>query len=83
MPCILSRRSFSEGGRLEGDARARHLDSMHYAYIIRSLTSPDQTYIGSTSDLKARIRDDNAGKSPHTSKFIPWEIQFYAAFPDK
>ena len=56
---------------------------MHYTYIIRSKAFPDKTYIGSTSDLKARIQDHNAGFSPHTSKYTPWEIQFYAAFPSK
>ncbi|MFN0194186.1 MAG: GIY-YIG nuclease family protein [Aestuariivirga sp.] len=56
---------------------------MFYAYIIRSLAHPDETYVGATADLKQRISDHNDGKSPHTSKFKPWEIECYFAFPDK
>ena len=33
---------------------------MHYTYILRSLLHPEQRYIGSTSDLKARIAKHNA-----------------------
>ena len=53
---------------------------MWYVYIIRSVSSPDQEYTGSTADLKRRMTDHNAGKSPHTSKFIPWELAWYCAF---
>ena len=56
---------------------------MHYTYIIRSTSFPDKTYIGSTSELKARLSYHNAGRSPHTSKYAPWKIEFYAAFPNK
>jgi putative endonuclease len=56
---------------------------MNYVYIIRSLSEPSQTYSGVTADLKQRIADHNAGKSTHTSKYVPWEIEFYAAFPEK
>ena len=56
---------------------------MHYVYVIRSVTEPSQIYTGATEDLKQRIADHNAGKSTHTSKYVPWEVEFYAAFPDK
>jgi predicted GIY-YIG superfamily endonuclease len=56
---------------------------MYYVYILRSLFDPSQIYIGSTSDLKQRLADHNAGKSPHTTKFKPWELECYVAFPDK
>jgi predicted GIY-YIG superfamily endonuclease len=42
-----------------------------------------QNYIGATADLKQRVADHNAGKSVHTSKFVPWELVWYAAFPEK
>jgi len=32
-------------------------------------------------DLKQRLAEHNAGRVPHTSKFIPWEIRG-AAFKD-
>jgi predicted GIY-YIG superfamily endonuclease len=54
-----------------------------YVYILRSTTFPDQEYIGATADLRQRLADHNAGKSTHTSKFKPWELVWYCAFPDK
>jgi putative endonuclease len=56
---------------------------MWYVYIIRSLSNPEQEYTGVSSDLKQRFTDHNAGKSPHTSKFLPWTLAWYCAFPDK
>lgn len=56
---------------------------MWYVYILRSISHPDQEYIGATSDLKKRFNDHNAGKSSHTSKYIPWELLWYGAFPEK
>jgi putative endonuclease len=43
----------------------------------------DQRYVGVTSDLKRRIAEYNAGKSTHTSKFMPWRIATYVAFSDE
>jgi predicted GIY-YIG superfamily endonuclease len=54
-----------------------------YVYIIRSVTAPKQDYVGATADLKQRVADHNAGKSTHTAKFMPWELVWYSAFPDK
>ena len=56
---------------------------MWYVYIIQSTSSPNEEYTGASANLKQRIADHNAGKSPHTSKFIPWELRWYCAFPDK
>ena len=56
---------------------------MWYVYIIRSVCSPEQEYVGATADLKRRMLEHNAGKSAHTSKFKPWELVWYCAFPDK
>ncbi len=56
---------------------------MWYIYIIRSVSFPDQKYIGASTDLKQRVADHNAGKSVHTAKFSPWKLDWYCAFPDK
>ncbi len=56
---------------------------MWYVYIIRSIAFPDQEYTGATADLKQRLADHNAGKSLHTSKFVPWELVCYIAVQDK
>jgi predicted GIY-YIG superfamily endonuclease len=35
---------------------------MWYVYIIRSINSPEQEYIGATADLKRRLPDHNASQ---------------------
>ena len=57
--------------------------TMFYTYILRSLSHPEQRYIGSTTDLKARLAKHNAGEVPHTSKFKPWKLEVYIAFETK
>jgi predicted GIY-YIG superfamily endonuclease len=56
---------------------------MWYGYILRSISHPSEDYTGATADLQRRFADHNAGKSPHTAKFTPWELVWYCAFPEK
>jgi putative endonuclease len=56
---------------------------MFYTYLLRSVSHPSESYIGSTSDLRSRLSDHNSGKSHYTKKFMPWKLLFYAAFPDR
>src|SRR5689334_20353201 len=56
---------------------------MRYVYIIRSVAFPDQEYVGATADLKQRLSDHDAGRSPHTSKYKPWTLIWCCAFPEK
>lgn len=56
---------------------------MYYAYILRSENFPEQTYIGSTHDLRKRLVEHNAGKSYHTNKFKPWGLVAHIALPEK
>ncbi len=56
---------------------------MFYVYLLRSINFPDQTYIGYTEDLKARLRAHNAGQSKRTAKFSPWQLVSYHAFAGK
>jgi putative endonuclease len=55
---------------------------MKYVYLIRSRSCPDQRYIGVTSHLEERLRTHNAGGSPHTAKYTPWELVTYVRFAD-
>jgi predicted GIY-YIG superfamily endonuclease len=55
---------------------------MKCVYLIRSLSAPDQRYVGVTSDLDVRLRTHNAGDSLHTSKYRPWELVTYVCFND-
>ena len=56
---------------------------MWYVYIIRSINFPGQEYTGMSTNLRQRMADHNAGKSPHTSKYAPWDLLWYCAFPEK
>jgi len=47
---------------------------MKYIYPLESLSYPDKRYVGLTNDLNNRLKDHNAGKSPHTAEFKPWQI---------
>ena len=53
---------------------------LHFVYLIESISYPDQRYVGSTSNLRARLTAHNSGCSPHTSKYRPWRIVTYLAF---
>jgi hypothetical protein len=56
------------------------LPHMRYVYLLQSEAFIARRYVGITSDLKRRIADHNAGKSPHTSKYVPWKLVTYVAF---
>ena len=53
---------------------------MFYTYILRSISHPNQRYIGSTGDLRKRLAEHNAGGTPHTAKYRPWKLETYIAF---
>lgn len=50
---------------------------MHYVYILRSEAKNNKTYIGSTNDLKRRLRDHNGGQCNYTKQYIPWKIVYF------
>ena len=55
---------------------------MRYVYLLESRSITGQRYVGVTSNLKNRLSDHNAGKSPHASKYAPWKLVTYIAFSD-
>ena len=55
---------------------------MKYVYLIESISCPGKRYIGLTRSLDKRLKEHNAGKSPHTSKFIPWRVVVAIRFAD-
>jgi predicted GIY-YIG superfamily endonuclease len=56
---------------------------MYYVYLLESLGSPGQRYVGFTSDLKKRFKAHNAGESVHTAKYGPWKLVAYMALADE
>lgn len=55
---------------------------MKYVYLLESLAKPGKKYVGITSDLNNRLKEHNAGKSPHTTKFKPWKVVVVVRFDD-
>ena len=47
---------------------------LNFVYIFQSVSEPDRFYTGLCCDVDARLRDRNAGKSRHTSKYKPWKL---------
>lgn len=56
---------------------------MRYVYLPQSEAFAGQRYVGITPDLRQRLAEHNAGKSPHTSKYAPWRLVTYVAFSDE
>ncbi len=56
---------------------------MHFAYVLRSESDPDQYYVGLAEDIESRLKDHNAGKSKHTKKYRPWKIISIHGFPKR
>ncbi|UCH36632.1 MAG: GIY-YIG nuclease family protein [Armatimonadota bacterium] len=47
---------------------------MKRVYLLESVRYPRQRYVGLASDPEERLKEHNAGKSPHTSRYVPWRI---------
>ena len=43
----------------------------------------NKKYIGSTTDLRTRLKEHNSGKSNFSSKGILWKLIYYEAFLNK
>ena len=54
-----------------------------YVYILENEARPAHFYVGSTEDLRDRLRRHNARDVPHTAKFRPWHIKTAVAFADR
>ena len=56
---------------------------MYFVYILRSISYPDQTYVGFTENVDARVKKHNYGGNVSTARYRPWKLVFYCAFDDK
>jgi predicted GIY-YIG superfamily endonuclease len=68
---------------MPSEALAKEGGPLYYVYLIESLSVHGQRYVGMTTDLNQRLREHNAGKSSHSSKFRPWKLTTYIAFTDR
>ncbi|TET33519.1 GIY-YIG nuclease family protein [Candidatus Dependentiae bacterium] len=56
---------------------------MYYVYFLRSINSPEKTYVGYTSAINERLKKHNEGSSSHTKDDRPWWLVAYLAFDSK
>ena len=52
----------------------------YYVYLIRSISHPQITYIGYTTNIKIRLTIHNSGGSVYTKVHKPWELVVCVAF---
>ena len=52
-------------------------------YVLGNLASPPRYYTGLTCDVAVRLAAHNAGRSPHTAKHRPWNVDLVVEFPDE
>lgn len=55
---------------------------MYYVYALKS-KKDNKLYIGSTSNLKKRLKEHNEGKVESTSYRRPLELIYYEAYKDE
>ena len=55
---------------------------MKHVYLIRSVSHPRKTYVGTTEDLERRLNEHNHGKSEYTARFLPWKLEVVIQFND-
>lgn len=49
-------------------------------YLIQSIESPKQHYVGLTANIAVRLAAHNSGESPHTRRHRPWRLVVAMAF---
>jgi len=53
-----------------------------YVYLLRSIPYPNKHFVGITSGFPERLKQHNAGESPHTSDHRPWKPVVVVRFED-
>jgi len=54
-----------------------------FVYIIKSIVTPDEYYVGVTSNVDLRLRAHNEGLSPHTAWRRPWRTLVVIEFDEE
>ena len=52
---------------------------MYYVYVLLSQTD-NEKYIGSTNDLRDRLKKHNDGEIVSTKRYRPWQLVYYEAY---
>lgn len=54
-----------------------------FVYILKSIGSPHEYYVGITSDARARLAAHNDGLSSHTARHRPWKTLAVIEFDEE
>jgi len=54
-----------------------------FVYIIKSITTPDEYYVGVTSNVDVRVQAHNEGLSRHTAQHRPWRTLVVIEFDEE
>ena len=54
-----------------------------FVYILKSISVPEEYYVGVTYDFSARLVAHNAGLSPHTAERRPWRALVVIEFDEE
>ena len=54
-----------------------------FVYILKSVATPHEYYVGVTSDPRARLAAHNDGLSSHTAQHRPWRILVVIEFDEE
>ena len=65
--------------RRSEQSERRRAKNMFYVYILQSIDSPENFYIGYTQDLKQRLQKHNSPHKGYTGKYQPWTVKAYFA----
>jgi len=52
----------------------------YFVYILRSLSSPEKTYVGFTTRLDARLDEHNEKSQIYSKRYAPWQRITYLSF---
>jgi len=52
---------------------------MYYVYFLKS-KKYNESYVGSTDDLRRRFSEHNKGKQQSTKRYKPWSLVYYEAY---
>ena len=55
---------------------------MYWVYILKSKQN-NSLYVGSTPDLKRRIKEHNEGENKSTKSYVPWTIVYAEGYFSK
>jgi putative endonuclease len=56
---------------------------MFYVYMIKSVSFPEQHYVGCTDNLNERLNTHNSGGSVYTKPYRPWILVVYLGFQEE